>query len=147
MANNISFRVSVAKGLRLPYNLTGVTYDATAPDKDHHKAVTQVASGAYGPTAELAGAGDRVDGALLVVEPSDGASVKGTVDVAEGGTVVWLRYTGTAPAIGDAVMGATGTGGDTGDGFVTTGVVGTNAGARGRVVEVDTTNREVGVIF
>jgi hypothetical protein len=144
MANSTSFRLSAAKGLRLPFTLTGITYNLADPDEHRNKAVTQEAQGTYGPAVSLAGAGEEVIGALLIVEPFDGGSTKGTVDVATGGSVVWFRYTGTAPAIGAAIIGAAGTGGDTGDGFVTTA---TAPAGKGRVVEVDTTAREVGVIF
>jgi hypothetical protein len=155
MSNKVSFRHSVAKGLRETFNLSGITYDATNPQKDVRKAVSLTTQGNYGPVVTLAGAGARVIGSIILVEPTDGASVKGAIDVATGGAVVWFKYTGTAPAPGDAIVGAAGTGDDTGDGYVTSApALGETyadddpaLAGRGIVVEVDTVNREVGVIF
>lgn len=94
MSKNISHNITAALGLRLGFHAgTGLTYSATDPKKDQFKPVTISAD----RTVVLAEDGDVPVGSIVLTEPTDGQSVKVTVEL---GPVVRFN-------LGDGVTGST----------------------------------------
>lgn len=94
MSKNISHNITAALGLRLGFHAgAGLTYSETDPKQDQYKPVTISAD----RTVVLAAADAVPVGSIVLVEPSDGQSVKVTVEL---GPVVRFN-------LGDGVDGAT----------------------------------------
>lgn len=75
MANDVSHVIK--PGLTLPFTLSGSTYDPANPKEHVGKAVTITGNATVALTATDA----RVDGVILAVEPTDGVSVKCSVQL------------------------------------------------------------------
>lgn len=148
MSRRLDYRITAAKGLRLGFNVEAaavtagrLAYNPANPAQHQGKAVTL--SGLQ--QIDLAAAGERVLGEIVVVEPPEGMSTKVTVNL---GPVLWLKYTGAAPAFGSAVVGAAGA---DGDGYVAAAVPDAGgvlpAASVGTVIQVDTNAGECAVLM
>lgn len=151
MSRRLDYRITAAKGLRLGFHVQAAAvtagtlrYNPNDPDEHVRKAVMQTGL----QEVALATAGARIIGEVVVVEPPEGMSTKVTVNT---GPVLWLRYTGAAPASGSAVVGAAGVAPDVGPGFVAAAVADAGgilpAASMGTVIQVDTVARECAVLM
>jgi hypothetical protein len=78
MSKNISHNISAALGLRLGFNAgAGLTYNAADPADKLNQPVKMSAN----QTVVLCANNDRPIGSIVIVEPSDGSSVKVTVSL------------------------------------------------------------------
>ena len=78
MSKNISHNITAALGLRLTFHAgSGLTYSSSDPDNNRFKPVKISAD----KTVVLAADGDIPVGSIVVTEPSDGDSVKVTVEL------------------------------------------------------------------